>query len=143
MTDFTIQELIDQTGVPRRTVHFYTQQGILPPPQGAGLSSRYTDTHLVRLKLIPFLRQDGLRLDQIRTYFGACDENTLSLRLEEELERKRAFPAPLPAPAPLPDRFVHYPLPQGLTLVVPADLAAREASRIQTIIRKIQEGLQA
>jgi DNA-binding transcriptional MerR regulator len=143
MTLYTIQEMIDQTGLPRRTIHFYTQQGILPPPDGAGLSSRYTDTHLLRLKLIPFLRQDGLRLDQIREYFTTCDEATLIARLEEKQSHRPTLSSPLTAPAAPPNRFVHYPLPQGLTLVVPAELAARQSARIQTIIRTIQEGLQA
>ena len=37
-TSFTIQELVDLSGVPRRNIYFYAQQGILPPPQGAGPS---------------------------------------------------------------------------------------------------------
>ena len=143
MSEYTIQELIDQTGLPRRTIHFYTQQGILPPPTGAGLSARYAEVHLLCLKLVPVLRQDGLRLDQIREYFSACDEAALSRRWEEQKNNLHLPPAPLAAATPQPDRFVHYLLPQGLTLVVPAELAAREAGRIQTKIRTIQEGLQA
>ncbi len=30
--EFSIQDLCDQTGLPRRTIHFYIQQEILPPP---------------------------------------------------------------------------------------------------------------
>ncbi len=41
---YDIQELVAQSGVPRRTIYFYVQQGILPPPEGAGLAAHYTRT---------------------------------------------------------------------------------------------------
>ena len=31
---YDIQELVGASGVPRRTVYFYVQQGLLPPPSG-------------------------------------------------------------------------------------------------------------
>ena len=34
-----IQELVNQSGVPRRTIYFYVQQGLLPPPEGAADAS--------------------------------------------------------------------------------------------------------
>ena len=69
-----IQALVSQSGVPRRTIHFYVQQGILPPPQGAGLAASYNEEHLLRLRLIPVLRREGLRLDEIRQRFGSFAE---------------------------------------------------------------------
>src|SRR5512142_142842 len=67
---YDIQELVSQSGVPRRTIYFYVQQGVLPPPEGAGLAAHYSEEHLLRLRLIPVLRQQGLRLDEIRARFG-------------------------------------------------------------------------
>ena len=66
MADYDIGELSELSGVTRRNVHFYVQQGLVPPPVGAGLGARYTDAHLLKLKVIPLLRARGLRLDQIR-----------------------------------------------------------------------------
>ena len=66
---YDIQELMKVSGIPRRTIHFYVQQRLLPPPEGAGLAAYYTGQHLVRLRLIPILRQQGLRLDDIRQRF--------------------------------------------------------------------------
>ena len=63
-TAYDIQELVDLSGISRRNIYFYVQQGVLPAPQGAGLAARYGEEHLLRLRLIPLLRQDGLRLDQ-------------------------------------------------------------------------------
>src|SRR5512133_1278980 len=69
-TTYDIQDLVNVSGVPRRTVYFYVQQGVLPPPEGAGLAARYGEDHLLRLRLIPVLRQQGLRLDEIRARFA-------------------------------------------------------------------------
>jgi DNA-binding transcriptional MerR regulator len=141
MSEYTIRDVIEQTGLPRRTIYFYTQQGILPPPQGAGLSARYQRIHLLRVKLIPFLRKQGLRLDQIREYFELQTESTLENRLKEE----QSFPSqPIAAPAPNPPltRFIHYSLPQGLTLVVPAEIVVNDSTRIDEIVRTIQKRMQ-
>ena len=141
MSEYTIRDVIEQTGLPRRTIYFYTQQGILPPPQGAGLSARYQRIHLLRVKLIPFLRKQGLRLDQIREYFELQTETALENRLKEE----QSFPSqPIAAPAPNPPlaRFIHYSLPQGLTLVVPAEIVVNDSTRIDEIVRTIQKRMQ-
>lgn len=66
MADYDIGELSELSGVTRRNIHFYVQQGLLPPAEGAGLGARYSDAHLLRLKAIPLLRAKGMRLDQIR-----------------------------------------------------------------------------
>ena len=66
MADYDIGELSELSGVTRRNIHFYVQQGLLPPAEGAGLGARYSDAHLLRLKAIPLLRTRGMRLDQIR-----------------------------------------------------------------------------
>lgn len=79
---YDIQALIKQSGIPRRTVYFYIQQGILPPPHGAGLSAYYTDEHLLRLKLIPVLRGQGMRLDEIRAKLAQVDVDEMIRMLE-------------------------------------------------------------
>lgn len=136
--EYSIQEICERTGLPRRTIHFYTQQGLLPPPAGAGLGARYSAIHLLRLRLIPLLRRRGLRLDQIRERF---DQSTL-----EELERLSAEP-PTPAPALMlheaqsmarapraQTAYHHYPLPAGITLVVPAVLNSYERQKVSALL---------
>src|SRR5512135_2996104 len=99
MEEYTIQELSDLTGVPRRTIHFYTQQEILPPPEGAGLSTRYRAVHLVRLKLIPVLREEGMRLDQIRNYYQTQDLAELEYRLAKAEVSQKGVAETKPSPA--------------------------------------------
>ncbi len=139
MSDYTIQELSDMTGVPRRTIHFYTQQEILPPPEGAGLSTRYQQVHLVRLKLIPILRQEGMRLDQIRNYYKSQETAELESRLENAEASRQAAPSAKPAPAPRGKSLINFSLPQGLSLLVPAEFASKEPERVTKIVTTIQE----
>ena len=130
---YTIQELSQITGLPRRTIHFYSQQGILPSPDGAGAGSTYNENHLVRLKLIPILRSQGKRLDQIREVFNSLDIEELRQQL---LHRNLSEPIP---PSPLNETtyqpYFHYVLPAGLTLAVPADIHAKHSAKIDRLLK--------
>ncbi len=117
MKDYSIQELCDQTGLPRRTIHFYSQQGILPPPSGAGLGAHYDEGHLLRLLLIPALRRQGLRLDEIRTRLTGMDLDALQALHRQVGQEGQARRSPQPPPAGR--TFTHYPLPAGMLLVAP------------------------
>jgi DNA-binding transcriptional MerR regulator len=139
MDEYTIQELSDLTGVPRRTIHFYTQQEILPPPEGAGLSTRYREIHLVRLKLIPILRQEGLRLDQIRNYYKSQSLPELEKRLTNAKTSQKASPGSKQVAAPQGKALVNFSLPEGITLLVPAEFASKEPERVTKLIATIQE----
>lgn len=132
---FDIQELVAESGTPRRTIHFYTQQGILPPPQGAGLAARYGEEHLLRLRLIPLLRRRGLRLDQIRAEFSRLDAAGMQALLDES-------PAPLPVPQPTPgpalppgQASVRYDLGDGIVLYAPTNLSLAGQARLGRILR--------
>jgi DNA-binding transcriptional MerR regulator len=87
---FDIQGLVNASGVPRRTIYFYVQQGLLPPPQGAGLAAYYTSAHLLRLQLIPVMRGKGLRLDEIRQRFGEMTEEDMRQELDASREAAQA-----------------------------------------------------
>jgi DNA-binding transcriptional MerR regulator len=62
----SINELADAAGLTRRAVRFYVQQGLLPPPLGAGRGSYYEAEHLERLRRILDLQAAGHSLDAIR-----------------------------------------------------------------------------
>lgn len=68
---YGIQELVQASGVNRRTVRYYVQLGLLPPPEGAGRGHYYLQEHLERLVWIRDLRQHGRSLDQIRQLLKA------------------------------------------------------------------------
>ena len=51
-TTFSITELEDATKVNRRTIHYYSQKKIIPPPEGKGGSAKYGLRHYYSLILI-------------------------------------------------------------------------------------------
>ena len=133
---YTIQELTDLTGLSRRTIHFYKGQGILAPPMGAGLGARYGEEHLLRLRLVPLLRRQGLRLDAIRERLVGMSLAEMQRSLAATPAAGAAGPVPgQPSPAPLATRtFVHYSLPAGITLVAPAHLNSADRQKLSALL---------
>jgi DNA-binding transcriptional MerR regulator len=114
MADYTITELSERSGVNRRNIHFYVQQGLLPPAEGAGLGARYTEEHLLRLRAIPILRNHGLRLDEIRERLVGMDASAV----EALLARPPSAPA---RPQPQAEAVTRYTLAPGVELLIGPD----------------------
>jgi DNA-binding transcriptional MerR regulator len=89
----TINDLERESGLPRRTVHFYVQQGVLPPPVGTGPAARYSATHLLRLRALRALQGAGWRLDDIRRGFARANDETVRDWLEVRPPPPRLAPA--------------------------------------------------
>ncbi len=64
---YSVNELADEAGVTRRTVHYYVAQGLLPPAGTEGPGTRYGEGHLDRLRLIRELQREHLPLSEIRS----------------------------------------------------------------------------
>ncbi|MGH7748541.1 MAG: MerR family transcriptional regulator [Candidatus Dormibacteria bacterium] len=76
-----MRDLVRHTGVPAPTVHFYAQQGLLPPSQKtAGNQARYPDSTVSRIAWIRAVQQE-LRLS-LRAIGGVL-ERWGELHLEE------------------------------------------------------------
>lgn len=75
-TSYSISELGDAAGVSRRTVRFYVQRGLLPPPEGLGRAASYTGRHLARLLQIKAWQEQGVPLDEIRARVSDATETT-------------------------------------------------------------------
>jgi DNA-binding transcriptional MerR regulator len=62
----SIGELSRRTGVPVKTLRFYSDEGLLPPAGRTQKNYRfYTEEHVVRIDLIRTLREAGIGLDEI------------------------------------------------------------------------------
>jgi DNA-binding transcriptional MerR regulator len=157
---FDIQELINASGVSRRTIYFYVQQGLLPPPQGAGLAAHYTPAHLLRLQLIPVLRRQGLRLDEIRTRFQHMTDDEMRQALTASSPPANDFSPPgataisppspdqlrqlpgdtsPPGAYPAGQRYLHYAFPGGITLTAPENLSAAERARLDQLLQAARQ----
>jgi len=62
---YNVDELAERAGVSRRTVRYYIQRGLLPPPLGLGRGKHYTESHLTLLIRIRELQEDSVPLDAI------------------------------------------------------------------------------
>lgn len=60
-----IGQLAELSGVSRRTIRFYVQNGLLQPPLGAGRGHYYTDEHLRDLLRIKTLKENNLSLEEV------------------------------------------------------------------------------
>jgi len=55
-----------------RTVRYYVQRGLLPPPSFRGKDTTYGPEHLARLRAIKQLQQEGLPLDAIQARLASA-----------------------------------------------------------------------
>jgi DNA-binding transcriptional MerR regulator len=78
----TIQELADRAEVTTRTIRYYVEQGVLPPPE-RGRPAEYTDEHIKRLALIKRLKEQYLPLEEIRDTMQRLDMDAVERLVEE------------------------------------------------------------
>lgn len=71
---FTIDELSALTGLPKRTVRYYIQLGLVDRPEGETRSARYGQQHLEQLLAIRRWTQEGLSLERIRERLDNASE---------------------------------------------------------------------
>lgn len=64
--EFSIDELCSLTDLPKRTVRYYIQIGLVDRPEGETRGAHYTQKHLEQLLAIRRWTQDGLSLERIR-----------------------------------------------------------------------------
>jgi DNA-binding transcriptional MerR regulator len=64
--EYTIGELSELGGVSRRTVRYYVQEGLIPPPAGLGRGAHYRREHLEALLRVKSMQERGLALEEIR-----------------------------------------------------------------------------
>ena len=96
LVEFPIGELARQAGVTRRTIRYYVEVGLLPPPSGAGRASVYGAEHLRRLELVKQLQGYRLSLEEIR--------DRLAMEPEAEWDAGAHVLAVLPPPPAFEER---------------------------------------
>lgn len=83
---YKIGELVELAGVTKRTVHYYLSRGLLPPSEGMGISTTYSDEHLYRILLIKKYQGNYLPLDEIKKIINSLSLDEVKEKLEENFE---------------------------------------------------------
>lgn len=89
MRKYSIGEISEMTGLSRRTIRYYLQRGLIPPPLGAGRGRYYTRDHLARLKKIIGLQAGGMFLDEISRHLDPDRPNDMEVP-ESSLGRRES-----------------------------------------------------
>ena len=89
----TIGQLAELVGVPRKTIRYYEEVGVLPPPSRSDARYRlYSDIDVRRVELVRRARALDMGLPEVRELVewastGSC--NDFQERFQEVLRRKR------------------------------------------------------
>lgn len=80
---YTIGEVSRLSGLPVKTIRFYSDEGLLPPKRITRARYRlYDDASLARLELIRTLREVGFDLSSIERLLQGKDEPSAAMRLQ-------------------------------------------------------------
>lgn len=144
---YKLDELAKAAGTSARTVRYYVQRGLLPPPVFKGKDSAYGRDHLVRLQAIKKLQGDYLPLDAIAA--------ELEGKATEDIEAiAKSAPRPVPSPDVRPpqqivvttplvraDSWRRHEIARGLEIHL-ADDASTETKTLAEKILKLMSSLQ-
>lgn len=111
---YTIKELSDTSGYPRRTIRYYVQIGLIDSPAGRGMGGFYNDSHLNKLRQIKALKEKGINLTAIINYLRAG-------KVERESYAR--------------DIWARYEIIPGIEISVRRDVEEKESKKIFKIIK--------
>ena len=135
----SIQDLVDLSGVSRRTIRYYVQRGLIPPPDGAGRGHYYTRDHLEQLQRVRAMQQAGHSLNEIAALIGDVSDAVKGMVLTLEA----ASPAPRhAAPVPEVQLTTRVHVADGIELLVspPSKMPApAKLAELAEMIRQVLE----
>jgi DNA-binding transcriptional MerR regulator len=111
---YSIDDIVNLTGISRRTIRYYVQERLIDPPAGRGRGGFYYDSHLNALQQIKDLQEKGLSIAAIRAYEKG---------------------APAPPAAQVRSVWLHHEIVPGLEVNVASDLEEKERRKITEIVR--------
>lgn len=120
---YSIDELATLVELPRRTVRFYIQQGLLDRPIGEKRAAHYTASHLDQLLTIRKWQQAGLSLDRIREILTEPASG--------------ALPPPRPRGAGTVEVWSHLVVADGLELTLEPGRAGMSSEQVRIFFRGV------
>ncbi|MDD2743320.1 MAG: MerR family transcriptional regulator [Rhodocyclaceae bacterium] len=77
---YSLDELCALVDMPKRTVRYYIQNGLLDRPEGLNRGAKYTRSHLERLLFIRKWQQAGLSLERIQELISSPEHDLPPVR---------------------------------------------------------------
>lgn len=124
---FTLDELCTLTDLPKRTVRYYMQIGLVARPIGEKRGAHYSGEHLTALLRIKGLTESGISLERIRDVLSGADE-------------------PLPARRRQPGSVEvrsHVLIADGIELQIAPEEAGLSPEQTRALIRTVLKAYQA
>lgn len=122
---YSIEDLTRITGLSRRTIRFYIQEGLLAKPEGQKRAAHYLASHLEALLRIRRLSAKGLTLEAIRQ------------KLHQH-ENKTEIPAVASKPGTT-RTCVHIAIAPGVELTVDPSSAQMNSQELRELIKRLVE----
>ncbi|MFI2434841.1 MerR family transcriptional regulator [Streptomyces sp. NPDC018693] len=134
--EYRMEELARLAGITVRTVRFYRERGLLPPPRREGRIAWYDDHHLARLRTIAALLERGHTLSGIAELAEAFDHgrdvaDLLGVGTPSEEEPVRLTPEELAA------RFEGEVTPENLAAAMELGYLGADGDTIVHISRRL------
>lgn len=102
--EYTIQQVVERTGLAPRVIREWTSRDVVAKPTGRGPGTRYSEDLVLRLMAVQRLRLQGMPLRTIRSELRRMSKAQVAAFLGETLEAPApASPPPPTAAAPPPE----------------------------------------
>ena len=121
---FTLDEIAALAELPRRTVRYYIQSGLIDRPQGVGKGAYYTQRHVEQLLLVRKWQLAGLSLE----------------RIGELLKQQAAGPLPpTPRRARTVEVWSHLVVADGVELTLEPGRAGLTPEQVRAFFRAVTQ----
>jgi DNA-binding transcriptional MerR regulator len=132
---YAIGDLADLGGVSRRTVRYYVQEGLLPPPLGVGRGNHYGSEHLDQLLRVKELQESGRTLDEIRRVLvPRCRPSESRRRVESATDTELDVPRTL---------WRRLALAPGVELHIAGNVRVPASGKLQELVSWCRQHLRA
>lgn len=142
--EYRVEELAKAAGIPVRTLRFYRERRLLPPPRRDGRIAWYSEDHLARLRTIAGLLERGHTLGGIAELIGAWENGRTLDGVAELLGLEGALSTPWSdetpvrlTPEELADYFGQDVSPDNLTAALEIGYIAVDGENVLHISRRL------
>lgn len=123
MQKYSLDEICTLAELPRRTVRYYIQIGLVDRPEGGGRWAYYTGVHLGQLLAIRNWQRSGLSLDRIRDLLRAQVEGAPPLK---------------PRGKGTVEVWTHVVIEEGIELTIEPERAGLSPEKLRSLVREIE-----